>query len=222
MSGNLAHSPRFSSAAALMRHYAEVRRRVNSWAPPTLCALPSPAMVASGIHPVPIPIERPKPISPPAPRILVVGEYATAIDIIPNQRGVPPEHIEELSPEAELVAIRRAIRSYFAVLATSPLERRRTLLLRDAVASAFKISTETLLARRNLRTVVRPRQIAMALADRLIGCSLPENGRAFGGRDHTTVLHAVRKMKDLVEGVITEMYDGQACQRPQVGAGDGQ
>jgi chromosomal replication initiator protein len=48
--------------------------------------------------------------------------------------------------------------------------------------------------------VVRPRQIAMYLAKVLTLRSLPEIGRRFGGRDHTTVLHAVRKIEGLVQG----------------------
>ena len=52
---------------------------------------------------------------------------------------------------------------------------------------------------RRLRAVARPRQIAMYLAKKMTACSLPEIGRQFGGRDHTTVMHAVRKVEDLLQ-----------------------
>ena len=53
-------------------------------------------------------------------------------------------------------------------------------------------------SRQRTRRVVRPRQVAMALAKELTSMSLPEIGDAFGGRDHTTVLHAQRKVEELV------------------------
>ncbi|MCO4836839.1 MAG: chromosomal replication initiator protein DnaA, partial [Oceanospirillaceae bacterium] len=53
--------------------------------------------------------------------------------------------------------------------------------------------------KRQSRSVARPRQLAMALAKELTNHSLPEIGDAFGGRDHTTVLHAGRKIKELRE-----------------------
>jgi chromosomal replication initiator protein len=52
---------------------------------------------------------------------------------------------------------------------------------------------------RRARAVARPRQVAMYLSKQLTSRSLPEIGRAFGGRDHTTVMHAVRKIEELVK-----------------------
>jgi chromosomal replication initiator protein len=52
---------------------------------------------------------------------------------------------------------------------------------------------------RRSRAVARPRQVAMYLSKQLTSRSLPEIGRAFGGRDHTTVMHAVRKIEELVK-----------------------
>ncbi len=68
------------------------------------------------------------------------------------------------------------------------------------VARHFNVSKADLLSSRRTRTIVRPRQIAMYLAKMLTPRSLPEIGRRFGGRDHTTVLHAVRKIEELIEG----------------------
>ncbi len=66
------------------------------------------------------------------------------------------------------------------------------------VARHYNVSKQDLLSSRRTRTIVKPRQVAMYLAKMLTPRSLPEIGRRFGGRDHTTVLHAVRKIEDLV------------------------
>lgn len=65
------------------------------------------------------------------------------------------------------------------------------------VARHFNVSKTELLSNRRTRTIVKPRQIAMYLSKVMTPRSLPEIGRRFGGRDHTTVLHAVRKIEDL-------------------------
>lgn len=67
------------------------------------------------------------------------------------------------------------------------------------VAEYYKIKISDLLSKSRKRSVTRPRQLAMALSKELTQHSLPEIGDAFGGRDHTTVLHACRKMKELQE-----------------------
>ncbi|MBT8099412.1 MAG: chromosomal replication initiator protein DnaA [Gammaproteobacteria bacterium] len=69
--------------------------------------------------------------------------------------------------------------------------------IKKTVAEYFKIRVADLLSKRRSRSITRPRQIAMALAKELTNHSLPEIGDAFGGRDHTTVLHAVRKINEL-------------------------
>ena len=70
--------------------------------------------------------------------------------------------------------------------------------IQKVVARHYNVSKNELLSNRRTRAIVRPRQIAMYLAKVLTPRSLPEIGRRFGGRDHTTVLHAVRKIEDLV------------------------
>jgi chromosomal replication initiator protein len=70
--------------------------------------------------------------------------------------------------------------------------------IQRAVARQYNVSRSDLLSSRRTANVVRPRQIAMYLAKTLTLRSLPEIGRRFGGRDHTTVLHAVRKIEGLV------------------------
>ncbi|WP_225691281.1 chromosomal replication initiator protein DnaA [Thalassolituus sp. ST750PaO-4] len=67
------------------------------------------------------------------------------------------------------------------------------------VSEYYKIKMSDLLSKRRTRSIARPRQVAMALSKELTNHSLPEIGDAFGGRDHTTVLHACRKIKELQE-----------------------
>ncbi|ABE57366.1 MULTISPECIES: chromosomal replication initiator protein DnaA [Chromohalobacter] len=71
--------------------------------------------------------------------------------------------------------------------------------IQRTVAEYYKIKLADLLSKRRSRSVARPRQVAMALAKELTNHSLPEIGDAFGGRDHTTVLHACRKVQTLKE-----------------------
>jgi chromosomal replication initiator protein len=71
--------------------------------------------------------------------------------------------------------------------------------IQKTVAEYFKIRTSDLLSAKRSRTIARPRQIAMTLAKELTSHSLPEIGEAFGGRDHTTVLYATRKIAELKE-----------------------
>jgi chromosomal replication initiator protein len=65
------------------------------------------------------------------------------------------------------------------------------------VADYYKIKVADFLSKRRTRSVARPRQMAMALAKELTNNSYPEIGNSFGGRDHTTVMHAVKKIKEL-------------------------
>jgi len=70
--------------------------------------------------------------------------------------------------------------------------------IQKTVAEYFKIKTIDLISARRTRSFTRPRQIAMSLAKELTNHSLPEVGKAFGGRDHATVIHAHRKVKELI------------------------
>ena len=69
--------------------------------------------------------------------------------------------------------------------------------IQKTVAEYFRIRVSDLSSKRRYRSIVRPRQIAMALARELTNRSFPEIGAAFGDRDHTTVLHACRKVDEL-------------------------
>lgn len=80
--------------------------------------------------------------------------------------------------------------------------------IQKTVAQYYKIRVADLVSKRRTRAVARPRQVAMALAKELTTNSLPEIGDAFGGRDHTTVLHACRKVSELraKDASINEEY----------------
>ena len=80
--------------------------------------------------------------------------------------------------------------------------------IQKTVAEYYKIRVADLLSKRRSRSIARPRQVAMALARELTNHSLPEIGDAFGGRDHTTVMHACDRVKDLreIERRVTEDY----------------
>ena len=71
--------------------------------------------------------------------------------------------------------------------------------IQKTVAEYYKIRLADLSSKSRSRSIARPRQMAMALAKDLTSKSLPEIGKAFGGRDHTTVLHACRKIAELRE-----------------------
>ncbi|MDX5366741.1 MAG: chromosomal replication initiator protein DnaA, partial [Alphaproteobacteria bacterium] len=77
------------------------------------------------------------------------------------------------------------------------------------VAEYYNVRLADMLSARRARAVARPRQVAMYLSKQLTTRSLPEIGRKFGGRDHTTVIHAVRKIDELcqVDSGIEEDVD---------------
>ena len=81
--------------------------------------------------------------------------------------------------------------------------------IQKAVADYYGLQIKDLLSKRRTRSLARPRQVAMALAKELTEHSLPEIGDAFAGRDHTTVLHACRQIKLLIEsdGKLHEDWD---------------
>jgi len=71
--------------------------------------------------------------------------------------------------------------------------------IQKTAAEYYKIRVADLLSKRRNRSIARPRQVAMALARELTNHSLPEIGDAFGGRDHTTVMHACDRVRELRE-----------------------
>jgi chromosomal replication initiator protein len=89
--------------------------------------------------------------------------------------------------------------------------------IQKTVAEYYKIRVGDLLSKRRSRSIARPRQVAMALAKELTSHSLPEIGDAFGGRDHTTVLHACKRIKGLRESEMRMGEDYQNLLRTLAG-----
>jgi chromosomal replication initiator protein len=85
--------------------------------------------------------------------------------------------------------------------------------IQKRVAEHFNIKLAEMSSARRSRAVARPRQVAMYLAKQLTSRSLPEIGRKFGGRDHTTVMHAVRKVEELRSGDSTFAEDVELLRR---------
>lgn len=85
--------------------------------------------------------------------------------------------------------------------------------IQRVVGDYYKVKIAEFTSKRRSRSVARPRQIAMALAKELTNHSLPEIGDAFGGRDHTTVLHACRKVKELCSSDAELQQDWKNLQR---------
>jgi chromosomal replication initiator protein len=80
--------------------------------------------------------------------------------------------------------------------------------IQKTVAEYYKIRVSDLLSKRRSRSIARPRQMAMTLSKDLTSHSLPEIGDAFGGRDHSTVIHANKKIAELrlLDNKIKEDY----------------
>jgi chromosomal replication initiator protein len=72
--------------------------------------------------------------------------------------------------------------------------------IQKTVAEYYRVRMSDMVSPRRSRSVARPRQVAMALSKELTTHSLPEIGDAFGGRDHTTVMHACKRIKELRAG----------------------
>jgi len=85
--------------------------------------------------------------------------------------------------------------------------------IQKKVAEHYNIRIADMHSARRARTVARPRQVAMYLSKQLTSRSLPEIGRKFGGRDHTTVIHAVRKVEELVQEDTTFAEDVELLRR---------
>lgn len=85
--------------------------------------------------------------------------------------------------------------------------------IQKTVAEYYKVKVSDLSSKRRNRSIARPRQVAMSLAKELTNHSLPEIGEAFGGRDHTTVLHACRKIKELLDTDVDIQEDYKNLRR---------
>ena len=85
--------------------------------------------------------------------------------------------------------------------------------IQKTVAEYYNMRVSELHSKRRNRNITRPRQIAMALAKELTTLSLPDIGDAFGGRDHTTVIHACRKVDELLKNDLKTKEDYENLQK---------
>ena len=106
--------------------------------------------------------------------------------------------------DVDLALVKDALKDLFVISAKMvSIEN-----IQKTVAEYYNIRLSDLLSKRRSRSITRPRQMAMALTKELTNHSLPEIGESFGGRDHTTVLHACRRINELrtVDTNIEEDY----------------
>jgi chromosomal replication initiator protein len=111
--------------------------------------------------------------------------------------------LTRLVAHAQLVGRELSLETAHEVLADllRAYDRRVTIEeIQKKVAEHFQVRVADMHSARRARAVTRPRQVAMYLSKQLTSRSLPEIGRKFGGRDHTTVMHAVKKVEELVAG----------------------
>ena len=101
------------------------------------------------------------------------------------------------------------VRNDFNCLLLSP----KSETLQQKVAEHYNIRVSDILSPRRARPLARPRQVAMYLTKALTEHSLPEIGRKFGGRDHTTIIHGVRKIEELMTADATMRDDVEKLRR---------
>lgn len=153
-------------------------------------------------------------------RLKAISQARAVMDAKPPE---PPSQPEEIKPEPAIAVTDDQIEQWIrqhedrmrAVLHQLDTERELTLQLttglpraKDIIAiccKCFDTNKNEMLSSRHDKSVVGPRQIAMLLTKILTRKSLPEIGRLFGGRDHTTVLHAVRKFEWLKQKLEAEL-----------------
>ncbi len=103
------------------------------------------------------------------------------------------------SLQREPITMELALNSLTGILPNASLERVDIRRIQETVSDYFSISLKDLVGQRRDQKVVRPRQVAMYLCKELTGSSYPEIGNQFGGKDHTTVMHACRKVEANLE-----------------------
>jgi chromosomal replication initiation ATPase DnaA len=158
---------------------------------------PSAAAPVAGCESMLTPAVLPPQIEQPAPSLSAVMMLAMSAMLTDTFRA----------------AVDRAVAKMEEMAKTDQMERRETDIapiklidIQRVVCAHFDVTRVDLLSSRRTWNVVRPRQIAMYLAKTMTTKSLPEIGRQFGKKDHTTVLHAVRKIEALVgnDNVLAE------------------
>lgn len=144
----------------------------------------------------PLPVPKMAAVSVADDRQVLLAEKAKLLEEIYALRAEQAESLERKSAlEAEIDDLIMRLNRYHDAFTDINLQRTATLkTIKEVVCKAYGVSICDLLSVRRTARVVKPRQIAMYVCKTVTTKSLPEIGRAFGGRDHTTVLHAVRKI----------------------------
>lgn len=109
------------------------------------------------------------------------------------------EDLEALAVPVDPPAMRTVLSLWHGLMEVGPLpdQAPTVAVIQATVAAHYGLTRVELISDRRARAVSRPRQVGMWLAKRLTARSLPDIGRRFGGRDHTTVIHAVRRIDAL-------------------------
>lgn len=115
-------------------------------------------------------------------------------------------HVDMLGAEVDISLVRQALKSHIVARARSI----NGDAIKDMVAEYYGISVKELVGKKRVRHIARPRQVAMALMREFTGDSFPDIGQAFGGRDHTTVMHACEKIHELRQEDLTLDKDYKA------------
>lgn len=134
-------------------------------------------------------------------------------------QNIPPDvrHLEgalkQVHANAQMMGVPVNIALVHQALKSQIMARARSINvenIKDIVAEYYGVSIKELVGKKRVRTIARPRQVAMALTREFAGDSFPDIGQAFGGRDHTTVMHACEKIETLRQTDIALDKDYQA------------
>jgi hypothetical protein len=157
------------------------------------------AIESRAIRPLPAPKIDKTPISIDDDKHRLLAEKAKLIEEIYELRAETFESQERKAAlDAEIDELIFRLNRYHDSFNDIQLRRAPNMrIIKEVVCKAYKISMVDMLSQRRTAQIVRSRQIAMYVCKIKTMKSLPEIGRAFGGKDHTTVLHAVRKIEDM-------------------------
>lgn len=159
-------------------------------------------------------------------RVQILEKKAAALQIdLPKEcaifiaQNIPPDvrHLEgalkQVHANAQIMGVAVDIALVRQALKSQIMARARAVNvdnIKDIVAEYYGISVKDLIGKKRMRAIARPRQVAMALTREFAGDSFPDIGQAFGGRDHTTVMHACEKIQELRQSDLTLDKDYQA------------
>ncbi|WP_426526862.1 helix-turn-helix domain-containing protein [Bradyrhizobium sp. McL0615] len=116
-------------------------------------------------------------------------------------KGVRPQERAQAEPPVDPagLSLPPMKEPWFSIDTVTAIKTLKVREIQIAVCDRYGLTLQELIAERRFRPLVRTRQVAMYLCSALTGKSLPAIGRSFGGKDHTTVLHAIRKVKALID-----------------------